>query len=149
MRRRGFTFVELLTVILVLSILASVAVAKYLDLKHRALAANAAEDMHSVRYAAYSAAHTNGEWPAETGAGAVPPEMKPHLGEGVVFSRPDYTLDWENLGTGGGGIQIGVTVTAKNDRLRHALVQLIGNKGPFLAVGNQVTLIIVGPDGES
>ncbi len=37
--RRGFTFIEVLVVVLVLSILASLAILRYIDLKHRALSA--------------------------------------------------------------------------------------------------------------
>ena len=39
--RGGFTFIELLIVMIVLGILASLAVMKYIDLRHRALTAQA------------------------------------------------------------------------------------------------------------
>lgn len=146
--RRGFTIIELLTVILVLGILAGIAVTRYIELKHRALSARAASDLESVRFAAYNAMYSLGDWPPEQAAGILPPELKPHLGNGFTFTRPEYTLDWENLGGGGGGIQVGVTITSTDTRLMHALVQTIGNKGPFMVIGDQITMIIVGPDGQ-
>ncbi len=65
--RRGFTFIEILVVVIVLSILASLAVLKYIDLKHRALSASATADLQAVRLAAYSAWYEHGAWPAEVG----------------------------------------------------------------------------------
>ncbi len=148
-RRGGFTFLELLIVVLVLGILSSMAVLRYIDLKHRALSSRVTADMTAIRFAAYNAMYNNGDWPPETSAGVVPPELAPHLGAGFTFSRPEYTLDWENLGGGGGSIQVGVTVTTTNARLMNTLIHTIGNRGPFMAVGDQVTLVIVGPNGES
>ena len=54
-RRAGFTFVELMTVIIVLGLLAGIAILKYIDLTHRARAAQAAGDLEAVRIAAYGA----------------------------------------------------------------------------------------------
>lgn len=146
--RRGFTFVELLMVIVVLGILSGMAILRYIDLKHRALSARVTADMTTVRLAAYNAMYNNGDWPPERPAGVVPPELAPQLGAGFTFSRPEYTLDWENLGGGGGAVQVGVTVTSTNAQLMKTLVQTIGNRGPFIAVGDQITLVIVGPNGE-
>ncbi len=147
--QRGFTFVELLTVIVVLAILAGIAVTRYVDLKHRAVAARATADLENVRLAAYNAMYNVGDWPPEEAAGVVPPALKPHLNNGFSFTRPEYTLDWENLGGGGGGMQVGITVTSNDSRLVRALAQTVGNKGPFLVIGDQLTLVIVGPNGES
>ncbi len=146
-RRRGFTFVELLIVIIVLGLLASLGVMRYLDLKYRALAASATSDMESVRLAAYGAMSNDADWPPEQPSGVVPPEMVPMLGSNFSFNRPEYQLDWENLGAGGGGMQVGMTVTSNNQRFMRALTQIVANKGPFIMVGNQLTLVIVGPDG--
>ena len=44
-RRRGFTFIEVLVVMIVMSILATIAVLKYIDLKHRALSSSATADL--------------------------------------------------------------------------------------------------------
>jgi len=56
-RRRGFTFVEVLVVMIVMSILATLGVLKYIDLKHRALSSSATADLQAVRLAARLVPH--------------------------------------------------------------------------------------------
>ena len=70
--RRGFTFIELLVVIIVLGLLAALATLKYIDLKNRALTAQAAADMEAIRLAAYGAWYETGimAWGSRTGRGA-------------------------------------------------------------------------------
>lgn len=151
--RRGFTFIELLVVIIVLGLLSGLAVLKYLDLKNRALTAQAAADMESIRLAAYGTWYETGAWPGEVGPGMVPAEMVNYLPKNFSFSRPEYTLDWENLVPPGGGtsagMQIGVVISSSNSRMQLALEQTLGNKGPFFVTGSEVTFVIVGPDGRS
>ena len=150
-RRRGFTFIEVLVVVVVLSILASLAVLKYIDLKHRALSASATADLQAVRLAAYSAWYEHGIWPGESGAGTVPPTLSPYLPVGFTFSRPEYTLDWDNFVPPSGGptgsMQLGVVVTSANVRLMKALQDNLGSKAPFFVLGNTLTFVIIGPDG--
>lgn len=150
-RRRGFTFIELLTVVIVLAILSSLAMLKWIDLRHHALSASATADLQAVRLAAYSAWYEHGAWPSETGAGTVPAGLVPYLPGGFSFSKPEYTLDWDNFVPPGGGpsgsMQLGVVVSSSNTRLMKALQQSLGNKEPFLVVGGNLTYVIVGPDG--
>ncbi|MBA3318662.1 MAG: prepilin-type N-terminal cleavage/methylation domain-containing protein [Gemmatimonadales bacterium] len=150
-RRLGFTFIEVLVVCVVLSILAGLAVLKYIDLKHRALSASATADLQAVRLAAYSAWYEQGVWPAEAGAGTVPGGMVQYLPNGFIFSKPEYTLDWDNFvppgGGPSGGMQLGVVVSSTNARLMKTLQDNLGNKAPFFVVGGTLTFVIVGPDG--
>jgi prepilin-type N-terminal cleavage/methylation domain-containing protein len=151
--RRGFTVVELLVVMVVLGVLAGLAVLKYIDLRNHAYAAQASADLETVRLAAYSAWYDTGSWPADAGPGVLPTELAPYLPGGFRFQRPEYTLDWENfIPPGGGtsaGMQLGVVLTASNARLSNALVQMLGNKGPFVINGADLIFVIVGPDGRS
>jgi prepilin-type N-terminal cleavage/methylation domain-containing protein len=151
--RGGFTFIELLVVIIVLGILSALGTLKYIDLKNRALTAQAAADMEAIRLAAYGTWYETGIWPAEVGPGLVPAEMVNYLPKNFSFSRAEYTLDWENLAPPGGGpsagMQIGVVISSSNARMQLALEQTLGNKGPFFVTGNDVTFVIVGPDGRS
>jgi prepilin-type N-terminal cleavage/methylation domain-containing protein len=151
--RRGYTFVELLMVLIVLSLLSGLAVLKYIDLRHRALSAQAASDLETVRLAAYSAWYETGRWPAEVGPGIVPAGMAPYLAKGFEFARPEYTLDWENFAPPDGGtstgMQIGVVITTSSTRLQRTLEQVFGNRLPFIAGGGSLTFVIVGPDGKS
>lgn len=149
--RRGFTFIELLIVMIVMSLLAGLAVLKYIDLKHRALSAQATADLESVRLAAYSRYYETGTFPGEVAAGIIPAEMVPYLAQGFSFTRPDYTLDWENYippaGGTTGSMQLGVVLSSTNVRLSNTLAQTLGNKAPFIVLGGVVTFVIVGPDG--
>jgi prepilin-type N-terminal cleavage/methylation domain-containing protein len=151
-RRGGFTFIEILVVMIVLSILSSLAVLKYIDLKHRALSASATADLQAVRLAGYSAWYEHGVWPDEVGAGVIPGGLAPYLPGGFSFSKPEYTLDWDNFVPPGGGptgaMQLGVVVTSSNPRLMKALQNDLGSKAPFFAVGGTLTFVIVGPDGK-
>ena len=51
-RRRGFTIIELLAVMIVIGLLAGIALLKYIDLRHRARAVQVASDLETVRLAA-------------------------------------------------------------------------------------------------
>jgi prepilin-type N-terminal cleavage/methylation domain-containing protein len=150
-RRRGFTFIEVLVVVIVLSILATLAILKYIDLKHRALSASATADLQAVRLAAYSSWYEHGTWPGESSAGTVPPTLVQYLPTGFTFSKSEYTLDWDNFvppnGGPSGSMQLGVVVSSGNVRLMKALQDNLGSKAPFVVVGNTLTFIIIGPDG--
>ncbi len=150
-RRRGFTFIEVLVVVIVLSILASLAILKYIDLKHRALSASATADLQAVRLAAYSAWYEHGSWPTDVGAGTVPPSLVQYLPVGFVFNKPEYTLDWDNFVPANGGptgtMQLGVVVSSSNTRLMKALQDNLGSKAPFFVVGGTLTFVIIVPDG--
>ncbi|MGN6391907.1 MAG: type II secretion system protein [Gemmatimonadales bacterium] len=152
-RRSGFTFVELLTVLIVMGLLAGLAILKYIDLTHRAHAAQAAGDLEAVRIAAYGAWYETGKWPPEVGAGIIPPGLAPYLPNGFTFQRSTYTLDWENFAPPDGGpsagMQVGVVVSSTDPRMQHALENTFGNKLPFTDVGGTLTFIIVGPDGNN
>lgn len=151
--RRGFTFIEMLIVMIVLGLLAALATLKYIDLKNRALTAQAAADMEALRLAAYSSWYETGTWPAEAGPGIIPTEMMPYLAKGFTFTRPEYTLDWENFVPPGGGtsagMQLGVVISSSDARMQLALEQTLGNKGPFFITGSNLTFVIIGPDGRS
>jgi prepilin-type N-terminal cleavage/methylation domain-containing protein len=150
-RRRGFTFVELLIVMIVMSLLAGLAVLKYIDLRHRALSAQATADLQAVRLAAYSKYYETGSWPLEVGAGTTPAELIQYLPQGFSFTRTEYVMDWENFlppdGQPTGSMQIGVVLSSNNNRLMQVLMQTLGNKAPFFIVGGNITFVIVGPDG--
>ncbi len=151
--RRGFTVIELLVVMVVIGILASMMVMRYSDLKHRAIAVQAAAAMDDVKMAAYSHFYESGQWPQAAGPGIVPSEMVPYLGTGFSFKRPDYTLEFENFAPPGGGpsasYQIAVKLTTTDQRLHDRMIQVIRDRSPYIVLGNDVAVILVGPGGQS
>jgi prepilin-type N-terminal cleavage/methylation domain-containing protein len=154
MHRRGFTLVELLIVFLVIAVLAGIAIKRYIDLRHRALAAQATADMDTIRLSAYSKFYDSGTWPAPAAPGVVPPDLAPYLGTGFKFDRPDYTLEFENFAPPGGGAstglyQVAIKLTTTNQNLRNTLAQIVGTRSPYYMLGNDLIVVLVGPDGNS
>ena len=151
--RRGFTLPEILIAMLVMAILAGMMVMRYIELKHRALTAQATADMENVRLAAFTKFYDTGQWPSAPGPGVVPPELVPYLGTGFSFSRPDYTLEFENFVPPSGGTsstyQIAIRFSSNNQNLVNTMIQVVGDRAPYLVLGNSVAVVLVGPDGQS
>ena len=145
--RRGWTIIELMVVMVVMGILCSIAILKYIDLTRTAMTSRIVGEFVAIRLAAYNyEADHNNQWPAEVGPGVVPPELLTYLPTGLSFTAASYTLDWENLGPGG-PYQIGVKMTTTDDRLMNAVVQTLGNRAPYFVAGNSLTYIMIDPSG--
>ena len=134
--------VELLTVIIVIGVLSGIALLKYIDLRNTARAAEVAGDFRAVMVAAYNYQSDNDAWPPDGAPGATPPALASYLPGGFTFTKPEYTLDYENLGVGGGAYVIGVTVTSPNANLMARLIRNLGTKFPYFAAGGTLTYII-------
>jgi prepilin-type N-terminal cleavage/methylation domain-containing protein len=152
--RRGFTFIELMVVVIVIGVLAGIAVKRYMELKHRALSAQATSDMENVRLSAYTKYYDTGVWPSSPGPGVMPPELAAYLGTGFPFARHDYTLEFENFSPPGGGstggmYQVAVKLTTTNQNLMNTLIQTVGNRSPYVVLGNDLVVVLVGPDGST
>jgi prepilin-type N-terminal cleavage/methylation domain-containing protein len=150
--RRGFTLIELLVVFVVLGILSSISLLKYIDLRKTAQAARVASDFNAIKIATYTYYSDATTWPAEVGPGVIPPELVPFLSSGYSFVRDVYTLDYDYFpvsGSGPGAYIVGVTVTTTDPALMTKLEQILGRSMPFLAAGGALTYIIVGADGAS
>ena len=151
--RRGFTFIEVLTVMIIIGILATLAVLRYIDLRDRATAAGMVTEVNGIRLGAYNYWADHETWPAESAPGVVPPGLAPYLPRNYSFARPRFTIDWENFaaadGSAGGGngvMQVGLTVTSSSSSLIHALALSAAGGAPFFVVGNTLTYIILEPN---
>ncbi|MBA2626856.1 MAG: type II secretion system protein [Gemmatimonadales bacterium] len=152
--RRGFTFIEILLVMIVLGILATLAILRYIDLRDKAVAAGISTELNGVRLAAYNYWADHETWPPDAGPGITPPELVDYLPRSFSFSRATYTLDWENFmppddtpGPGNGTMQLGLVVTSQSPSLTQALAIASLGGAPFVVAGNTLTYIIVGPNG--
>jgi prepilin-type N-terminal cleavage/methylation domain-containing protein len=143
----GFTIIELMTVIIILGLLSGIAILKYLDLRNQARAAEVAGDFRTVMVAAYNYYADHNDWPPDGGAGTPPPPLVQYLPSSFQFSKPEYTLDFDNLGVGGGAYVVGVTVTSASADLMQKLVRTLGTKQPYFQGGASLTYIISAPDG--
>jgi prepilin-type N-terminal cleavage/methylation domain-containing protein len=151
--RRGFTFVELMVVVVVIAILAGMMVMRYIELTHRALTAQITSDMENVRLAAFTKFYDTGQWPSAPGPGVVPPELVPYLGTGFSFTRKDYTLEFENFVPPGGGTsatyQVAIRFSSTNQNLVNTMIQVVGTRSPYILLGSDVAVVLVGPDGQT
>jgi hypothetical protein len=109
--------------------------------------------MENVRLAAFTKFYDTGQWPSAAGPGVVPPELVPYLGTGFSFSRPDYTLEFENYVPPGGGTsstyQIAIRFSSSNQNLVNTMIQVVGDRSPYVVQGNSVAVVLVGPDGQT
>jgi prepilin-type N-terminal cleavage/methylation domain-containing protein len=150
--RRGFTLIEMLVVFIVISILASISILKYIDLRRTAQTARVSGDFNTIKIAVYTYYSEANAWPAEVGPGVVPPELVPVLSPGFTFTKDVYTLDYDYFpvsGSGPGGYIVGITVTTPDPLLMTKLEQVLGRSLPFISAGGSLTYIIVGADGAS
>lgn len=94
----GFSLVELMVAVTILSFLFLLAVPTYQRLQKKAKAAAVATDLRVFATALQGHAHEAGSWPAEVGPGVVPPGLTPE-----EFKYDDWTrttpiggkFDWE------------------------------------------------------
>jgi prepilin-type N-terminal cleavage/methylation domain-containing protein len=149
MTRWGFTLVELFVVIVILGILSSVGLFKYIDMREQAYAAKVAADLNSTKVAAITAWTDTETWPPDAGPGIEPVEIRAHLPGNVHFVNTDYTLDWDNLSGGGGGgpYLVGVSVTTTNATMMTHLTRTLGTTYPYILIGGRLTYIIVDNTG--
>jgi prepilin-type N-terminal cleavage/methylation domain-containing protein len=145
--RRGFTLVEMLTVLVFIAILASVALLKYIDLRNTARTASLAGDVRAVTIAVFNYYGEHDDWPPETGAGLVPAGLAMFLPAELAqsFDRTYYVLDYDNILTSSGTDPlIGVGVTSTDPQLMAKLIQSFSTKYPFFMNNGKLTFLIAG-----
>jgi prepilin-type N-terminal cleavage/methylation domain-containing protein len=150
-RRRGFSFIELLVVLIFLGLLARLGIPRYSDMKRRATAAAILGDVHAIRVAAFTYYTEKQTWPPESGPGAVPSGLVDYLPANFSFTRVDREYDYEvwslSTGTPGNPTQeymIGVAVDLTDPELATRVLKTASRGyGPF-AAGNKVTFFITG-----
>lgn len=148
--RWGFSLVEIMTVLLITSAVARVAVPNYHNVHLRARAAEVAGDFEAVRHAAFLHLAERYGWPEEEPAGVTPEALRPYLPDGFRFRKETYELDWEHWrlpdglpGNPESGELIGVTLVTEDVELARAVAALLGNT-PHYSVSGTYTFVIEG-----
>jgi type II secretory pathway pseudopilin PulG len=138
-----------MVVTILLGILASIALLKYMDLRNHALAAQMSQELRAIHIAVLNYHADTESWPSETGPGVVPPGLAPILPGQLAASldRGEYVLDYENFGPSAAVVMIGVSVTSSNPKLFAKFVQHLGTQSPFFVSGSSLTYLISGPGG--
>jgi prepilin-type N-terminal cleavage/methylation domain-containing protein len=144
--RRGFSLIELMTVMAVIGLLAALGIPRYRDMKRRAYAANIASDFNTVRVASYNYFADNSSYPPDGGAGAPPAAMIPYLPQNFTFDNGNYTLDYDVWPSPLNPSQliVGVTVTSSDQELVNMVARNIAAGGMGINVGNGFTYIFAG-----
>ncbi len=94
MKRRGFTIIELLTVVAIIGILVNIAVPATLAVRRRAEAAQVIGDYNVIRNAAYDRYAQVGTYPANGSWGTAPSALVGSLPRGFTFRRGSITYRW-------------------------------------------------------
>jgi prepilin-type N-terminal cleavage/methylation domain-containing protein len=145
-RRRGFSLIELMTVMAVIGLLAALGIPRYREMKRRAFSANVASDFNTVRVAAYNYFADHSTYPPDGGSGTPPAALIPYLPQNFEFSNSNYTLDYDVWPSplNPSQLVIGVTVTSNDQELVNMIARNIRAGGMGLNVGNGYTYIFAG-----
>lgn len=135
---RGFTLIEVMTVLVILSVLLGVSIPKYQEVRRKAVAARVVGSVLAVRNAAFQFNEANGAWPRATAAGRVPRGLAPFLPSGFNFRTTDGTLAWQMTTVRIGRIrrQVGQVQVRPTDATvcRNVATALGGSRNPDLTI---------------
>ena len=144
--RRGFSLIELMTVMAVIGLLAALSVPRYRDMKRRAYSANVLSDFNTVRVAAYNYFADNSTYPPDGSAGTPPASMTNYLPKNFTFANANYTLDYDVWPSPLDPTQlvVGVTVTSSDQELVNMIARNVQAGGIGINVGSGYTYIFAG-----
>lgn len=136
--RKGLTLIELLTVVVIVSVLAAIAQPLYFQIIVKARAADAISELQVVRVALYNYQSDNQAWPSEASSGIVPPGLEGYLPVGFDLVKEDYTLDFDNWG--GTPFVIGITLITSDSLLGRTTLEMMAS--PKWNTGDKYTWVI-------
>ncbi len=138
--RRGYTLIELLTVMVLISIIAAIAMPKLRRAITKARAAEVIGDLNVIKVAAITYQADHNAWPAEAGPGSAPSGLEAYLPVGFSFTTPDYTMDYDNM-VGSGIFDVGLTIETDDEDLGRSVADLLGSS--VFRIGDRYTWVIV------
>ena len=145
-RRRGFSLIELMTVMAVIGLLAALGIPRYRDMKRRGYSANVISDFNTVRVAAFTYFADNATYPPDGGSGTPPAVLVPYLPQAFSFSGEHYMLDYDVWPSplNPSQLVVGITVTSSDQELVNMVARTIQAGGMGINVGNGYTYIFAG-----
>jgi len=90
----GFTLIELMIVLMILSTLLGLGIPAYANIRRHAIATQATADMQAIRTAAVAEYDATGHLAPPGVAGVVPAGLAPYLPADFKFTHRDYELTW-------------------------------------------------------
>jgi prepilin-type N-terminal cleavage/methylation domain-containing protein len=121
-RRGGFTFIELLTVVVVIAILAAIALPRLRAAVYAADSAAMIEEGRMIMMAGVLALQSDGTFPADAGPGVMPPGLAQYMPAGFVFSYRDIaTYQWSSETTPDGAVGYLYIDYSGNDAIAEAM----------------------------
>ena len=121
---KGFSLIELLIVVTIISIIAAIAQPKLQSVLLKARAADAVANMNVVKVATLTYQGDTSAWPPEAAAGNIPAGLTEFLPEGFSFTTEDYTIDFDYHG--GIPFTAGLAIVTTNSDLGLAVMDLLG-----------------------
>jgi len=145
-RERGFSLIELLVVISIVSVLFRMAMPLTESYRRHAVAAQAMSDFHVVRSAAYAQLDAQGGFAPDAAPGVVPAGAAPFLPRDFSFKRARYQLDWDHIAlsdsSGSAGFVAMLTVVTADSLLGHELIAKLGAGTTHWSVGDAHTFVV-------
>jgi prepilin-type N-terminal cleavage/methylation domain-containing protein len=121
---QGFSLIELMIVVTIISIIAALAQPQLHSVLLKARAADAVANMNVVKVATLTYQGDQSAWPPEAAAGVIPTGLGVFLPDGFSFTREEYTIDFDY--NGGIPFTAGVSIVTTNSDLGLAVMDLLG-----------------------
>lgn len=128
-RKAGFSLVELVVVVVIIGVLASLGIPRTRTAVARARATTLVNDVRAVRRAALDYFVDHNAWPAASEPGQVPAGLEEYLPEGFTFESSGARLNFVNdaaTGASDWGEEVGLGVSIEDDpKLQEALARIL------------------------
>ncbi len=149
LERAGFTMIEVLTVLMITSVVVRIGIPNYQGVLSRTEAVRAAGDLRVVQEALEAFRSDHQDWPRDSGPGQVPPELVPHLQDGFSFNRGRYRLDFQSWeipdglpSRPGARALLGLSIITEDPLLGAALEEILGTEFPHFTLAGNYTFVL-------